>query len=105
MQINFIKEINILSVKFKIEWDKKCNGGEFSWKNGIIKIGCECSKTDPGYTLSVISHEVMEVILSGMGARFYNGRIDGNYLFNFSHQTFENAIQVHTEALLKFIKQ
>ena len=55
--------------------------------------------------MQILSHEIMEIILSMMGARFSNGRTMDNYLFNFCHQTFENAIQVHTQTISKFINK
>lgn len=103
-QIKFIKEVEILSATFKVIWDKTNDGGTFSWKDSEITIGIKSIKKDPLYTLSVISHEVMELILSGMGARFESSRTASNFLFNFDHQTFENAIQIHTQAMTKFIK-
>jgi hypothetical protein len=44
----------------------------------------------------------MEGILIAMGARYEHTLIDNNYLFSFNHQTFENAIQLHTEIMSKF---
>lgn len=60
-------------------------------------------KEDPLYVLSIISHEIMEVILAMKGCRFENSRTMDNYLFNFNHQEFENAIQLHTQAMINFI--
>ena len=104
MNIKFIKEIEVLSSRFNITWDKTSDAGSFNWSDCEIKIGVKSYKKDPLYTLSVISHEVMELILAMMGGRFSNDRIYGNYLFNFDHQTFENAIQIHSQLLSKFIK-
>lgn len=104
MEIKFIKSVEILSSSFKVIWDKKNDGGSFSWSKGEIVIGIKSIKTDPVWTFGVISHEIMEVIFIGMGARFESGRTGENYLFNFDHQTFENTIQVHAQALSKFIK-
>lgn len=98
-----IKEVEILSSTFKIIWDKKSDDGSFSWVNSEIKIGIKSISKDPLYTFQVISHEIMEIILVGMGARFMNGRTGENYLFNFEHQTFENAIQIHSQTISKFI--
>jgi hypothetical protein len=102
-KIKFIKEIEILSCKFSVVWDKKTDGGSFSWADGKITVGVKSYSKDPLYTLQILSHEIMEIILVGMGARFENGRTKENYLFNFCHQTFENAIQIHTQALNKFL--
>ena len=102
--IKLIKEVEILSSKFMITYDKTRDAGSFSWRESKIVIGIRSIKTDPSYTLSIISHEVMEIILTGMGARFESSRTADNYLFNFDHQTFENAIQLHTMTMLKFLK-
>ena len=104
MKINKIKNIEILSACFTVIYDKTMDGGNFSWGNATITIGIKSIDTDPGYTFSVISHEVMEIILTGMGARFESSRTANNYLFNFDHQTFETAIQIHAQTISKFIK-
>jgi len=88
MQIKFIKNIEILSSNFTIIWDKKTDGGSFSWGESKIIVGIKSYKKDPLYTFQILSHEMMELILHGMGARFENSRTLSNYLFNFDHQTF-----------------
>lgn len=103
MKIKKLKKIQILSADFYIEWNKTHDGGSFSWSNTKIEIGIKSIKKDPLYTFQIISHEVMEVILVAMGARFENGRTGENYLFNLDHQTFENAIQIHSAVILKFL--
>lgn len=102
-KIKLIKEVEILSSKFSIIWDKKNDAGSFSWSESNITIGIKSMSKDPIYTFQIISHEIMEIILVGMGARFSNNRTGDNYLFNFCHQTFENAIQIHTQTISKFI--
>jgi|WetSurMetagenome_2_1015567.scaffolds.fasta_scaffold303862_2 hypothetical protein len=104
MKINKIKEITILSNHFKIVWNKNHSGGSFTFSTGTIEIGIGHIKSDPLYTLQIISHELMELILSMMGGRYENPRIGNKYLFNFDHQTFENAIELHTQMLTQFIK-
>ena len=104
MKIKRIKEVEILSSKFSIIWDKNTDGGYFDWAEGKILIGIKTIDNDPLYVFQVLSHEILEIILIGLGARFSNGRIQGNYLFNFDHQTFENAIQIHTQTLNKFLQ-
>jgi len=104
VKIKMIKEVEILSSTFKIVWDKTNDAGSFSWSNSEIKIGIKSMLKDPLYTLQVISHELMEIILVGMGGRFVNNRTGENYLFNFDHQTFENAMQIHTQTISKFIQ-
>ena len=103
-KLKFIKEIEILSSRFNIVWDKTNDGGSFSWNDSKITIGIKSYSKDPLYTMQILSHEIMEIILVGMGARFSNSRTGDNYLFNFCHQTFENAIQIHIQTLNKFIK-
>lgn len=104
MNINFIKSIEILSSRFEVVYDKNTDAGSFSWQNSNITIGIKNYKKDPLYTFQIISHEIMEIILVGMGCRYASGRTGENYLFNFDHQTFENAIQIHTQTISKFIK-
>jgi hypothetical protein len=105
MKLNFIKTIDIMCSTFNVVWDKTTDAGSYSWMDSEIRIGIKHYKKDPLYTFAVINHEVMELILGIMGARFQNGRTSDNYLFNFDHQTFENAIQVHSQTIAKFIKQ
>lgn len=101
MKIKFIKQVEILSINFRIEWDKTSDGGYFNCADSLIKIGIKSYKKDPLYTVGILSHEIMEVILVMMGARYDSGRTT-NYLFNFDHQIFENAIQIHIQTLNKF---
>ena len=103
MKLKLIKEVEILASKFTILYDKNSDGGSFNWANTEIKTGIKSIQKDPSYIFSIISHEIMEVILVSMGARFQSGREQEGYLFNFSHQTFENAIEIHSMALSKFI--
>lgn len=104
IKINFVKSIDILSNKFEITYPKDTDGGFFCCGSGVMRIGVKSYKKDPKYTLMIISHEVMEIILLLMGGRFSSSRTENNYLFNFDHQTFENAIQMHTDIMAKFIK-
>ena len=103
MKLRHPKEIVIYGIRFKIVYDKTHDGGEFSCQDNTIEIGCKSEKKDPLYTLSVISHELMECILAVSGCRYNNSR-DTPYLFNFNHQQFENAIQIHAEKLIEFIE-
>lgn len=104
MEIVFVKKVVILSNTFKIVYDKLSDGGSFSFSEGVIKVGIKSIKNDPLYVINIISHELLEVILCAMGARYESIRANGNYLFNFDHQTFENAVQLHTMLLTKFTK-
>ena len=105
MKLNFIKKIQILSFDLSVKWDKTHDGGSFDLENSEITIGIKNYHKDPSYTFSIISHEIMEMILACMNARYSSSRMDNNYLFNFGHQTFENAIQIHAGAISKFINQ
>lgn len=105
MKITMLKEIEILSIRYSIHWDKSNDAGSFSMSNSLINIGIKNYKKDPLYTFSVLSHEIMEVILTMMGASYSNSRTRDNYLFNYDHQTYENAIQIFSQTISKFIKQ
>lgn len=104
MKIKFLKQIEILSINFKIEWDKTSDGGYFNCGESLIRIGIKSYKKDPLYAIGILSHEIMEIILVMMGARFTSDRHATSYLFNFDHQTFENAIQLHIQTLNKLCK-
>jgi hypothetical protein len=105
MKIKQLKEISILANRFDIVWDKNHSGGSFDFANCKIVIGIKYLQKDPIYVVSIISHEVMEAILVMMGGRIEGARLENNYIFHFDHQTFENAIQLHTELMLKFTQQ
>ena len=68
IKIKLLKDVEILSSVYKITYDNKNNGGSFSCSKATINIGTSCIKNDPLYTLSVISHEIFELIL----AKFFN---------------------------------
>lgn len=104
MELKRINKVEIMSFTFKVKWNKSHNGGRFDMSKSIIEIGYKDYDIDPLYTISVISHEVMEAIMCMMGARYESEREHCKYLFNFNHQTFENAIQIHTQVMSKFIK-
>lgn len=103
-KIKLIKEIEIMSSLFQVEYDKEGDGGKFSLPEAKITIGIKSIKTDPLYTFAVISHEIMEAVLCCMGCRFHSTRTGENYLFNFNHMEFEIAIKIHAQALSKFLK-
>lgn len=103
VKIRFIHSFEMLGSTIRVTWDKNSGGGFFNWGESKMVIGLKNYKDDPMYTYSIISHEVMEMILVAMGGRYANGRTGENYLFNFDHQTFENAIQVHTQVMAKFL--
>lgn len=105
MKLNFLEEIEILSSKFKIIWNKESDGGSFDWLTDEIIIGIKSYENNPNYTFSVLCHEIMECILAGMGARFDHSRIQGQYLFNYDHMMFENSIQIFSQTISKFIQQ
>lgn len=102
MKLKFIKKIDILGSAFNVIWDKTSNGGSFSWGESRITVGCKDYKKDPTYTFNVLSHEIMEALLVGLGARYGNGR-EALFLFSFNHQTFETAVELHAQALSKFL--
>ena len=102
--IKFIKKIDVMGSTFSVKWDKTTTAGSWSWINSEYVIGIEGIEKDPLYVMNTISHELMESILVMMGARYESGRETGKYLFSFDHQTFENAISIHAQALNQFLK-
>lgn len=103
MKIKFLKKIEILSITFDIKWDKSHSGGSFSCHEGWINIGIEDYKRDPLYVFNILNHEVMEIILTMMGLRYNDNRIENDYLFNFRHKEFEVAIELYTQTISKFL--
>jgi hypothetical protein len=104
MKIKLIKKIEILGSVMDVKYLNDGDYGSFSLSENLITIGIKSIEKDPIYTLSIISHEVMEAIMCYKGMRFENDRTKDNFLFNFSHQEFENMVQLHTMALTKFLK-
>lgn len=94
-----------MSCEFKVITNPKHNGGSFNLVGeGIIEIGTECIKEDPGYTFMLICHEIAEVIHVTMRTRYDDPSVSSNYKFFMDHKEFENHTRVFADTIQKFIK-
>lgn len=91
MKIKKIKSIIIGDTKFKIIWDYKGFGGEFSYPDeegneAFIRISCVDEKINPIGVLNIIIHELKEIIQVEQRVRY--GRPDEYkaYEFHYTHR-------------------
>lgn len=104
MRIKFLKNINLLTYKFKIKYDDSHSGATFSFSDLEIVIGTKNYKKSPQQTLQVISHEISEILHVLLNTRYEDGSTTTNYKFFQDHKQFEAHNQILTQNLVKFIK-
>jgi len=97
------KEIIIAGYRWKIKFDKKTDGGTFSFKDKVIKIG----KYNKAETLEILLHEILEALLVARDLRYrYNNCEDdnNNIVFVITHTQFEHLIPDLILALKDFLR-
>lgn len=104
MKLRLIEEIEILTYKFKVEYDNKDAGGYFSFSERLIHIGTKHLKNNPEYVFMVLSHELMEVICICTATRYGDASLQDNYKFFMDHKEFENNMQIFSSTIQKFLK-
>lgn len=104
MQLKFPKKIIIGAMEFNIKYEKESYAGSFSYDDDEIIIGIKNYKEKPLYTLSVIIHELTEVLHCQMHTRFQPSDNLSNYLFSYSHKEHTKICQDLTGLLNNFIK-
>jgi len=88
-----IKTITCASKRYKIIDDPGISGGEFHTGTKEIRLGRHRTVQD---SMETLLHEVLEVILVERGVRYALERTqaeNGDYLFNFNHDEFENIVK------------
>jgi len=104
MQLKFPKKIIIGASLFNIKYERDNNGGSFSYDKESIVIGIKTYKANPEYTLSVIIHELTEILHVEMATRFQPTDNYTNYLFCYSHKEHTKLCTDLAGLLTKFIK-
>jgi hypothetical protein len=88
------KSVCIAGKTYKITVDKNSAGGWFGTTSQEIKIGTKGLKDE--MVLITFLHEVIEAIFTERNMRYslrYNNPENGDYLYSFNHDQFENAVQ------------
>lgn len=92
MKFKFPKKIMIGDTLFHITYDKKTNGAEFQYpykgEKAYINIGIRNIKVNPTRVLSMIIHELKEIIQIEQVVRFdrRDEHSDNTYEFHYSHK-------------------
>lgn len=103
MKIKFPKSIIIGGIKWQIVFAKVC-GGEFRWKEHLIKIDRSYSDERK---FQVLIHEICEVITVNNAMRYqkcFSEVHNGDYLFSFDHDRFEIFADELAGVLKQFTK-
>ena len=90
------KHIDIFGCRFKVKFDRKLEGGDFSWKDETMTIGGRYGEEG-----KVLLHEIIEVILCELHFRFYGQEKSMPYTFHFDH---DGLCPLHSE-LFRVLKE
>lgn len=101
MTLNKLKKITIGDVDYTVEWDKTHSGGSFNFGTKIINIGTSNGELR---AFSVLLHEIQEIILENLNARYDSPHCSSDYLFSFHHDKFTTLNEQLAGILSKFIK-
>ncbi len=83
------RKITIAGVSYEIILTNKISGGEFNCLKQVIKVG---TKGTQDWQFQVLIHEIIEAIFVERNHRYELCNIKDNehFLFNFSHDEFDN---------------
>lgn len=101
MKIKRLNSIRINSFTFDIKWDKKHNGGSFSYGKNEIEIGVKGGKVDEMFM--VICHEIMEICTIEMNVRLQRPDCESDYIFVYDHRQHETLMNMHSSLIAQFI--
>lgn len=110
MKIKKIKKIVIGDTLFFLKWDKKKDGGEFSYpwgenkKRGLIRISIVDEKVNPIGVLNIIIHELKEIIQVEQRTRYERGDENKAYEFHYTHKEHTDLCSRLAGLLNEFIK-
>ena len=110
MKIKKIKKITIGDVVWNIKWDKKEDGGSFTYPwgkkkiEGTIRISIIDEKVNPLRVLGILIHELKEVIQVEQSVRYDRGDESKNYEFHYSHKEHTDLCSRLAGLLNEFIK-
>ena len=107
MKYKYPKKITIGNTKFKINYNYKEDGAEFQYpshnKKAYIMFGMACHKKSPEQFLSLIIHELKEIIQIEQSTRLWRRGTD-EYEFHYTHVEHADLCNRLSNALVKFIR-
>ncbi len=107
MRYKYPKSIVIGNTKFKIKYDKKKGGARFTFGDekipATITFGMLYIKKDQEFFLTILIHELSEIVHVILTQRFRYQDNDTNYLFSYDHRGFDTHCQILAGALNNFI--
>jgi len=109
MKIKKIKKITIGDIVWNIKWDKKEDGGEFSYpwgqkkKKPFIRISVVQEKVNPVSVLSILIHELKEIIQAEQCVRYKRTDERDVYEFHYTHKEHTDLCSRLAGLLSKFI--
>jgi hypothetical protein len=107
MRIKRKKKILIGDTVFNIRWDKETGGGSFAYPTitdpAEIVIGTMYARTNPVIILSILIHELKEIIQVEQSVRV--GADNAYYEFHYSHKEHTDLCSRLVGLLTEFIDQ
>ena len=112
MKLKFPKTIQINDITFKVITDPEWEGASLTYWDkdkkgnatlGNIKIGTYLLKTNPFSVLSLIIHELKEIIQIEQGTRYHKPS-DESYEFHYNHKEHQAMCSQLGGLLKEFIK-
>ena len=109
MKLKFPKEITIGDMVFTVKTNPKSAGGNFSYpfKSGdkaTIEIGTKHLKMMPTRVLSIIIHELKEIINVEQSVRFSRMDEEDNFEFHYTHKEHTDMCSRLAGLLNAFLK-
>lgn len=97
-----LKKIKIGCITFDIKWDKRHNGGCFSFLDHKMEVGVR-EGTQEERIFEIVCHEVMEIILAMNSLRMHREDVDDDYIFVFDHRQFDSTMSQFTGIITQFL--
>jgi len=104
MKLKFPKKIMIGDREWTVKLDNTTSGGGFEYATHILTIGTRQLKKQPQSTLSVIIHELKEIIQVENDTRFDRGNNVSDYMFVYGHNEHTDICRRLSGLLTQFIK-
>lgn len=99
--IVFPKKITHIGREWDILVEEKSGGASWDWDKAVITIGTKGQAIE---ILDRILHEILEMTLMSMDARFYCQSSDDNYLFVMDHRVFTQSLEISLPVVLQFLR-